>query len=781
MHSEINWPAIMPEVALRLLGEPSGRLKKNRELRYGTRGSLSINVPEGTWFDHEINAGGGVLDLIVRKRGGDHQTAMEWLEREGIMQGNGAADGANGAYQTTTGAIAATYDYTDGSGDPLFQVVRYTNPKKFRQRRPDGHGDWEWNVRGVQRVLYRLPDLIEAIAKDQPVFITEGEKDADNLSKFRFVATTNPGGANKWQPEFNETLRGADVVLLPHNDDAGRKHMQNVAAQLQGIARRVRVLDIAKHWPACPDKGDISDWLTDGGGTAETLWTLVGTAPDWQPGDDGDGEDARLGLEIIPGDLTKTASELRDAFAKDGRFFEPLNANRVVYEAHKIRRPFRINKDGEPCLATLPERVALMYLAMRGERNLPVLKGISAAPLLQQGGTINSIAGYDPATGMWCANVPDFTLPAKPTYKQARAALLKLRTAIRTFPFADAKRLTDPGLGVEVVDLDVDPGADESGALVSLLTAVCSPSLSLAPGCLLRAAKHSGSGSGKGLLVRAMCMIAFGTQPSATTAGNNRDELDKRLATLLIQAAPAIFLDNVNGQTIKSDTLASALTEDPAQMRPLGSSTLAAINSRTFVAITGNGLALSEDLVRRFIVSDLDARMEDPETREFKSGFLQDVERDRRDLLAAALTIWRWGQQGRVGAPLKPKPAALGSYETWCEWVRNPLYWLGCQDPAARISEIKAADPRRREVAEIYEAWNTAHGATPMKVSDLHSDVTTIINPQGRARQWLANAVAELKGTRAAGYVLTAQQGAGRKAVTTYQLVSTDRETNSDG
>ena len=367
-------------------------------------------------------------------------------------------------------------------------------------------------------------------------------------------------------------------------------------------------------------------------------------APDWQPGDGRDGEDARPDLEIIPGDLTKTASELRDAFARDGRFFERngpvklievdqkvvaefLNANRVVYEAHQIRRPFRINKDGDPCLATLPERVATMYLAMRGEWNLPVLKGISAAPLLQPGGNIHAATGYDPATGMWCANVPSFTIPARPTYKEARAALLRLRTAIRTFPFADARRLRDPILGVEVVELDSDPGADESAALVCLLTAVCRPSLSLAPGCLFRAAKYSGSGSGKGLLVRAICMIAFGTQPSAITAGHNRDELDKRLATLLIQAEPAIFLDNVNGQTIKSDTLASALTEDPAQMRPLGSSTLAAINSRSFVAITGNGLALSEDLVRRFIVSDFDAGMEDPETREFRPGFPQDIER----------------------------------------------------------------------------------------------------------------------------------------------------------
>jgi len=37
--------------------------------------------------------------------------------------------------------IVATYDYTDESGNLLFQVVRY-DPKDFRQRRPDGKGGW---------------------------------------------------------------------------------------------------------------------------------------------------------------------------------------------------------------------------------------------------------------------------------------------------------------------------------------------------------------------------------------------------------------------------------------------------------------------------------------------------------------------------------------------------------------------------------------------------------------------------------------------------------------
>ena len=76
----------------------------------------------------------------------------------------------------------------------------------------------------------------------------------------------------------SETLRGADVILCPDNDDAGRKHMDDAAASLQGVARPVRLLTL----PGLPPKGDVSDWIK-AGGTREQLDLLIEHAPDWQP------------------------------------------------------------------------------------------------------------------------------------------------------------------------------------------------------------------------------------------------------------------------------------------------------------------------------------------------------------------------------------------------------------------------------------------------------------------------------------------------------------------
>jgi len=164
-------------------------------------------------------------------------------------------NGRSAKGQTSDRRIVATYDYCDEQRTLLYQVCRY-DPKDFRPRRPEGNGGWRWDLTDTRRVVYRLPELLAA-DPTAIVYVVEGEKDADQLAQLGLVATTNAGGAGKWRTEYNEAFRGRRVVILPDNDDPGRKHAVLVRTALADIATSVRVVNL----PDLPPKGDVSDYL----------------------------------------------------------------------------------------------------------------------------------------------------------------------------------------------------------------------------------------------------------------------------------------------------------------------------------------------------------------------------------------------------------------------------------------------------------------------------------------------------------------------------------------
>jgi putative DNA primase/helicase len=183
--------------------------------------------------------------------------------------------------------IDKTYYYKDESGTFLFQAVRLrladpikwpNEPKKaFKQRQPDGNGGWIWNLKGVRRVLYGLPDLIAA-DPDATVWIVEGEKDRDRLKSLGLVSTCNPMGAGKWRDEYSDFLAGRDCVVIEDNDDPGRAHAEEVCQSLSGKARSLRKLS----FPDLPEHSDVSDWL-DAGHDETELCQMADALPEWTP------------------------------------------------------------------------------------------------------------------------------------------------------------------------------------------------------------------------------------------------------------------------------------------------------------------------------------------------------------------------------------------------------------------------------------------------------------------------------------------------------------------
>ncbi len=161
------------------------------------------------------------------------------------------------------------YVYSNERGEPLFEVVRMPG-KKFFQRKPDGTSGLD----RVRRVPYRLNEVLLS----EKVFVVEGEKDCESLRVFGLTASTNPGGANGWKPEFAEYFRSKDVVVLPDQDSPGYTWAERVLHDLMSVARTIKRVDVPGF--EFGSGGDVSDWLA-AGHTKNELLALVEAAPFW--------------------------------------------------------------------------------------------------------------------------------------------------------------------------------------------------------------------------------------------------------------------------------------------------------------------------------------------------------------------------------------------------------------------------------------------------------------------------------------------------------------------
>ena len=69
------------DLAVELLGTPNRALSSAQQLRFGTKGSIAVEIAgkdAGRWYDHEAGTGGAGPELIRHHFGMDEKAAWDW-------------------------------------------------------------------------------------------------------------------------------------------------------------------------------------------------------------------------------------------------------------------------------------------------------------------------------------------------------------------------------------------------------------------------------------------------------------------------------------------------------------------------------------------------------------------------------------------------------------------------------------------------------------------------------------------------------------------------------
>jgi len=135
--------------------------------------------------------------------------------------------------QPDTPQQPVTYLYQNADGTPRYRVIRTPDKKFWQQAFNPETGEWENGIAGIERTLYRHPELIEAIQAGKPIWIVEGEKDADRLHREGHTATCNSGGAGKFTDNLADLLTDATFInIIADNDQPGIDHANHISQLL---------------------------------------------------------------------------------------------------------------------------------------------------------------------------------------------------------------------------------------------------------------------------------------------------------------------------------------------------------------------------------------------------------------------------------------------------------------------------------------------------------------------------------------------------------------------
>ena len=245
----VDWQKIAPEVAKQLLGEPKSI--SSTEHRWGTHGSMVLNLEKGTFYSFEEGFGGGVTDLI-KYLDQDVSTVLKQFGYDQALSSDSLLNVNETPPKVVNKGNARSFDREQLVGLFKQAVVHLQYNDSFMVMRfPDGHPikqkyapfskntDGTWSLKRPEGLM---PLYYKAEHTDKPVLVSEGEKANLGAEKiYKGDCATWHGGVNSWQKADWSPIFGKEVWLFPDNDDAGLKCANDIAEMLVNNKCTVRV------------------------------------------------------------------------------------------------------------------------------------------------------------------------------------------------------------------------------------------------------------------------------------------------------------------------------------------------------------------------------------------------------------------------------------------------------------------------------------------------------------------------------------------------------------
>lgn len=397
----------------------------------------------------------------------------------------------------------------------------------------------------------------------------------------------------------------------------------------------------------------------------------------------------RVATTASQGCIIKTLAQasIREELSRAARFVSRIESRNGTTQ--KPRHP--------------PDWTVGAVAARRDWPGVPVLRGITEAPLLRPDGSVLDRPGYDAATQLYLSlSWSPLPVSSQPTQAEITTAREWLCEPIHDFPFQRPEHRAAWLAGV----LTLFARAAIPGASVPLF---------LIDG--------NTRGTGKGLLFEAAALF-LSQRPAPRLAPTRTDEEErKRITSLLMKGRSLVLIDNLSAP-LGGPVLDAALTCPEWEDRIMGTSHIFSAPMSLVFWATGNNVQFRRgcDTARRTLHIRLDSPEENPEHR---SGFRHPdlrawIDSRRPRLVWAALTLLRgFCAAGRPARGLRP----WGSFERWSELVRGCLVWAEFPDPLdAHDALVAEADQDAEAVGALLaavEAFASETGKPVFTVADL--------------------------------------------------------------